>query len=103
MANEKRTLAFEIGSEEIPAFDLKSAISQLQKMVPAAFKEAGIPFDDVKIYDSPRRLIVMASGVAEEIPAQHEEYKGPKVSIASTTRATTPRPPLASLAVRALR
>ena len=82
MANEKRTLAFEIGSEEIPAFDLKSAISQLLKMVPAAFKEAGIPFDDVKIYDSPRRLIVMASGVAEEIPAQHEEYKGPKVSIA---------------------
>ncbi|MGN0046548.1 MAG: glycine--tRNA ligase subunit beta [Eggerthellaceae bacterium] len=82
MANEKRTLAFEIGSEEIPAFDLKSAISQLQKMVPAAFKEAGIPFDDVKIYDSTRRLIVMASGVAEEIPAQHEEYKGPKVSIA---------------------
>lgn len=82
MTDQKRTLAFEIGSEEIPAFDLKNAIAQLQKMVPAAFTSAGIPFESVEIFDSPRRLIVLASGVSEEIPAQHEEFKGPKVSIA---------------------
>lgn len=82
MTDQKRTLAFEIGSEEIPAFDLKNAIAQLRKMVPAAFTSAGIPFESVEIFDSPRRLIVLASGVSEEIPAQHEEFKGPKVSIA---------------------
>lgn len=82
MADAKRNLAFEIGSEEIPAFDLKNAIEQLKKMVPAALKDAGVPFESVEIYDSPRRLIVMAKGVSEEIPAKHEEYKGPKVGIA---------------------
>ena len=62
---DKHTLAFEIGVEEIPAFDLDSANKQLEKMVPAAFADARIPFDSIEIHSSPRRLIVMAYGVAD--------------------------------------
>ena len=79
---EKHTLAFEIGVEEIPAFDLDSANKQLEKMVPAAFTDARIPFDSVEIHSSPRRLIVMAYGVADATEALVEEYKGPAAKIA---------------------
>ena len=79
---EKHTLAFEIGVEEIPAFDLDSANKQLEKMVPAAFTDARIPFDSVEIHSSPRRLIVVAYGVADATEALVEEYKGPAAKIA---------------------
>ena len=63
---DKHTLAFEIGVEEIPAFDLDSANKQLEKMVPAAFADARIPYDSIEIHSSPRRLIVMAYGVERD-------------------------------------
>lgn len=79
---DKHTLAFEIGVEEIPAFDLDSANKQLEKMVPAAFDDARIPYDSIEIHSSPRRLIVMAYGVADATEALVEEYKGPAAKIA---------------------
>lgn len=79
---DKHTLAFEIGVEEIPAFDLDSANKQLEKMVPAAFADARIPFDSIEIHSSPRRLIVVAYGVADATEALVEEYKGPAAKIA---------------------
>ena len=80
--DDKHTLAFEIGVEEIPAFDLDSANKQLEKMVPAAFADARIPYDSIEIHSSPRRLIVMAYGVADATEALVEEYKGPAAKIA---------------------
>ena len=79
---DKHTLAFEIGVEEIPAFDLDSANKQLEKMVPAAFVDARIPYESIEIHSSPRRLIVMAYGVADATEALVEEYKGPAAKIA---------------------
>ena len=79
---DKHTLAFEIGVEEIPAFDLDSANKQLEKMVPAAFADARIPYESIEIHSSPRRLIVMAYGVADATEALVEEYKGPAAKIA---------------------
>ena len=79
---DKHTLAFEIGVEEIPAFDLDSANKQLEKMVPAAFADARIPYDSIEIHSSPRRLIVMTYGVADATEALVEEYKGPAAKIA---------------------
>ena len=79
---DKHTLAFEIGVEEIPAFDLDSANKQLEKMVPAAFADARIPYDSIEIHSSPRRLIVMAYSVADATEALVEEYKGPAAKIA---------------------
>ena len=37
------TLAFEIGTEEIPAFDLKRATEQLAELVPASLDAVRIP------------------------------------------------------------
>ena len=82
MPLRKHTLAFEIGCEEIPAFDLVSATKQLEKMVPARLSAARIAYDDIAVYSSPRRLIVKVIGVPDATEALVEEYKGPKAAIA---------------------
>lgn len=82
MPLRKHMLAFEIGCEEIPAFDLVSATKQLEKMVPARLSAARIAYDDVAVYSSPRRLIVKVIGVPDATEALVEEYKGPKAAIA---------------------
>ena len=79
---QTHTLAFEVGVEEIPAFDLDSATKQLRQMVPAAFDDARIPYESIEVLSSPRRLIVMAYGVADETPALEEEYRGPAAKVA---------------------
>ncbi len=79
------TLAFEIGTEEIPAFDLDQATKQLEKMAPEALDAARIPHGAVEVYSSPRRLIVLAHDVADETEALVEEHKGPSAKIAFDT------------------
>ena len=79
---EKRTLAFEIGTEEIPAFDLAGAVKQLSTMVPNLLDDAAIPHGDVKIFSSPRRLIVIAEEIPEATEEKNEVFKGPSAKIA---------------------
>lgn len=76
------TLAFEIGVEEIPAFDLKGATAQLATLAPSLLDEAAIPHGAVEIYDSPRRLIVVAHDIPEATEAKSEVFKGPSTKIA---------------------
>lgn len=79
---EKRTLAFEIGTEEIPAFDLAGAVKQLSTMVPSLLDDAAIPYGAVKIFSSPRRLIVIAEEIPEATEEKNEVFKGPSAKIA---------------------
>lgn len=79
---EKRTLAFEIGTEEIPAFDLAGAVKQLSTMVPSLLDDAAIPHGTVKIFSSPRRLIVIAEEIPEATEEKNEVFKGPSAKIA---------------------
>ena len=73
----ERSLAFEIGTEEIPAFDLSAAVKQLEKLVPALLDERRIPHGEVSIYSSPRRLIVFVEGIPEATEEKTEIFKGP--------------------------
>lgn len=79
---EKRTLAFEIGTEEIPAFDLAGAVKQLSTMVPSLLDDAAIPHGAVKIFSSPRRLIAIAEEIPEATEEKNEVFKGPSAKIA---------------------
>lgn len=79
---EKRTLAFEIGTEEIPAFDLAGAVKQLSTMVPSLLDDAAIPHGAVKIFSSPRRLVVIAEEIPEATEEKNEVFKGPSAKIA---------------------
>lgn len=78
----ERTLAFEIGTEEIPAFDLSNATKQLATLVPNLLDDAAIPHGEVEIYSSPRRLIVIAKAIPEATAEKNEVFKGPSEKIA---------------------
>ncbi len=79
---ETATLAFEIGVEEIPAFDLKGATAQLASLAPSLLDQAAIPHGEVEIFDSPRRLIVIARDIPQATEAKSEVFKGPSAKIA---------------------
>lgn len=76
------TLAFEIGTEEIPAFDLHRATQQLESLVPDALDAVRIPHGDVAIYTTPRRLIAVIQEVADTTEALEEVFRGPSAKIA---------------------
>lgn len=80
MAN--RTLAFEIGTEELPAFDLHAATQKLGGIAAGALDAAGIAHGEVETYSTPRRLIVIAHDVPEQTAAVDEEFRGPSAKIA---------------------
>ncbi len=79
---EKKTLAFEIGCEEIPAFDLKSATDQLKKCMQDALVDIRLEHGDVEVYSTPRRLIAVVQDVATSTEAVNERIKGPSKKIA---------------------
>ncbi len=80
--SKTRTLAFEIGTEEIPAFDLKNATEKLPTIMEQALSDAGIPHEDMEVFSTPRRMAVVVRGVAEETEALEETHKGPSAAIA---------------------
>ena len=80
MAN--KTLAFEIGTEELPAFDLHAATGKLGNLAAAALDGAKIPHGDIAVYSTPRRLIVIVADVPEATEAAVEEFRGPAARIA---------------------
>jgi glycyl-tRNA synthetase beta chain len=80
MAN--KTLAFEIGTEELPAFDLHAATGKLGGLAASALDGAKIPHGDIAVYSTPRRLIVIVADVPEATEATVEEFRGPAAKIA---------------------
>ncbi|MEY8563025.1 glycine--tRNA ligase subunit beta [Eggerthellaceae bacterium 3-80] len=76
------TLTFEIGTEEIPAFDLHKATLALPQITEQALASARIPHGDIKVLTTPRRLIVMVDEVADMTEALDEVFRGPSVAIA---------------------
>jgi len=80
MAN--KTLAFEIGTEELPAFDLHDATTKLGGIAAKALDGAKIPHGAIDVYTTPRRLIVIVADVPERTEASVEEFRGPSAKIA---------------------
>lgn len=77
-----KTLAFEIGTEELPAFDLHAATLKLGGLMEEALSGARISFDGVSVYTTPRRLITIVEGLPESTEESVEEFRGPSVKIA---------------------
>ena len=77
-----RDLVFEIGTEELPSKPLYGAIEQLQVAVPKALEGARLEYDAVRIWGSPRRLVVLVSELAEQQADAVHTHKGPAVRAA---------------------
>jgi len=79
MANE---LFLELGTEEIPAGFLPVALRDLERLLGKELENAGITFEAIKTFATPRRLAIVAAGVAEEQPTLRSKAMGPAKQIA---------------------
>lgn len=70
----------EIGTEELPAGDLESALAQLQEAVPALLEDLRLTHGDVRVMGTPRRLVVSVADLAPQQPDQTTVVKGPPAS-----------------------
>jgi glycyl-tRNA synthetase beta chain len=72
-------LLLEFISEEMPARMQTRAAADLERLLTERLSTEGFPPESVKAYVSPRRLAVVAQGVAAVSAPVREEKKGPRV------------------------
>jgi glycyl-tRNA synthetase beta chain len=71
-------LLLELFSEEIPARMQPSATADLERLMTAKFKAAGLTFTSMKGFATPRRLTLVVDGLPKAQPDVREERKGPR-------------------------
>ncbi|WP_112072367.1 glycine--tRNA ligase subunit beta [Haemophilus influenzae] len=72
----------EIGTEELPPKALKTLATSFADNVEAELNQAGLTFDKIKWFASPRRLAVKVLNLATQQPSKEIEKRGPAVSAA---------------------
>lgn len=77
-----KDLLFEIGIEEIPARFMEPALSELQKLLADSLAEAGLTYEKLAAYGTPRRITLLIDKLAEEQPDREVESKGPAIKAA---------------------
>jgi glycyl-tRNA synthetase beta chain len=80
----------EIGCEEIPARMIDAASRELRERVETLLTRERLVGGEVVSFDSPRRLAVMARGIAPAQPDVSEQLTGPSVNIAYKDGEPTP-------------
>jgi glycyl-tRNA synthetase beta chain len=76
------TFLLEVGTEELPARFVDSAIAQWRSRIPIALAEHHLTSEHIAVYGTPRRLAILIDGLPERQPDQAVEYKGPSVQAA---------------------
>ena len=80
----------EIGTEELPADFVDSAISQWQKRIKEDLAKEFLSPREIKLYGTPRRLALLIEGLEAKQPDREEEIKGPPTSVAFKDGKPTP-------------
>ena len=77
-----KNVLLEIGTEEIPSRFIPDALSSLKARAGDAFEDARVGLKDIRVYATPRRLVMMASEVDETQRGAVELLKGPPLASA---------------------
>jgi glycyl-tRNA synthetase beta chain len=77
-----KDLLFEIGIEEIPARFMEPALKQLKELMSEKLAEAGLTYEKIETYGTPRRFTLIIDKLAEVQPDREAESKGPAVKAA---------------------
>jgi glycyl-tRNA synthetase beta subunit len=83
----------EIGVEELPANDVDTAYEALSTRVPTLLKELYLDHGDVRVFATPRRLVVSIDSLSPNQPDREDLVKGPPADKAIVGRLAV-RPPL---------
>jgi glycyl-tRNA synthetase len=75
--DSRQQFVFEIGTEELPAGDMDTAIAQLRERVPLLLNELSLEHGDVRVYATPRRLVVSVADLSPHQPDRENVIKGP--------------------------
>ncbi len=70
-------LLLEIGVEELPPHEVRSAMAQLQKMASQALDEARLSYENLVVSATPRRLAVQVHQLQAQQASQVQEFRGP--------------------------
>ena len=73
----KAPFLLEVGTEELPPSDLNSALSQLEKDVPKLLDQLRLAYGHIRVWGTPRRLVVIVEDLATRQPDLTMEVKGP--------------------------
>lgn len=89
-----KNVLLEIGTEEIPSRFIPATLETLRKSAESSFAANRLTFRDAKTYATPRRLVLIVTGVSDTQTEQVDLLKGPPVSSAyddndQPTRAAT--------------
>ena len=77
-----KDLLFEIGTEEMPAGFVPKALGSLEAFLKKSLDSRKISYEAVLSVGTPRRLALMATGMAERQPDAKVEVRGPQVKSA---------------------
>src|SRR5579864_6382797 len=80
----------EIGCEEIPARMIDAASQELRERVQALLSRERLSGGEVTHFDTPRRLAIMATGIAASQADVTEQVNGPSVNVAYKDGQPTP-------------
>lgn len=75
-------LLIEIGSEEIPSSFQAKETGALKESFERLMKEAGLEYENVTVMATPRRLVLLADGIADMQRMQEEVITGPSLKVA---------------------
>jgi len=76
------TFLLEVGTEELPASFVASALEQWRSRIPTSLSDSFLTSESVELYGTPRRLAVLVKGLSPQQPDRQEEVKGPSVQAA---------------------
>jgi len=79
---ENRDLLLEIGTEEIPSRFIPVVLREAAGRSEEELKAERISFERIQTFGTPRRLVLLVRGVAENQEDMVEEFKGPSWSAA---------------------
>lgn len=77
-----KDLLLEIGVEEMPSAYMPGAVSDLQDLAQQRLSEARLTWQQLKVYATPRRLVLYVDQLAEEQEDTQIENRGPKKQMA---------------------
>src|SRR6266480_5118852 len=77
-------LLLELFSEEIPARMQQKAAEDLKRLVTGRLVDAGLVYEGVEAFVTPRRLALAVEGLPARQPDVHEEKRGPRVGAPET-------------------
>jgi glycyl-tRNA synthetase len=72
-----QSFLLEIGTEELPASDVDTALEQLRQRTPVWLAELGLEHGVVKVEATPRRLVIFVDSLSPRQPDREDLVKGP--------------------------